>query len=117
MHKDSKRTAEHSPAKRDRDSVNDTSQVLQDILKAREAAGLTQAQVAARVGTTQSVVARLESGDQKHVPSLTTLKRYASALGYKLKIRFVKERTGEAATKRPGRIRRPGAHPANGGSR
>lgn len=115
--KDSKtRGGDHASAKQDRDSVNEAAQVLQDILKAREAAGLTQAEVAARVGTTQSVVARLESGIQKHAPSLTTLKRYATALGYKLKIRFVKERSPAAGVKRSARIRRPGAS-QGGGSR
>ncbi len=56
-------------------------ELLDEILKARAAAGLTQAEVAARIGTTQSVVARLESDIGKHSPSIATLKRYASALG------------------------------------
>lgn len=41
---------------------------LDEILKACAAAGLTQADVAARIGTTQSAVARLESADAKHSP-------------------------------------------------
>ena len=53
--------------------------------------GLTQAEVAARVGTTQSAIARLESGMTKHSPSLATLQRYARALGYKVEVRLVKE--------------------------
>jgi len=64
---------------------------LEEILKARAEAGLTQAEVAARIGTTQSAVARLESGSLKHSPSLATLGKYASALGCKLQIRLVKE--------------------------
>ena len=67
-------------------------ELLDEILKARAAAGLTQAQVAARIGTTQSVVARLESDIGKHSPSIATLKRYASALGYRLQVRLVKDR-------------------------
>jgi transcriptional regulator with XRE-family HTH domain len=43
------------------------------------------------MGTTKSAVSRLESSlvDQQHSPSLSTLRRYAAALGYKLEINFV----------------------------
>ena len=63
---------------------------LDQVLKARAEAGLTQAEVAARVGTTQSAIARLESTESKHSPSIATLQRYADALGYKVEIRLVK---------------------------
>src|SRR3972149_9775901 len=66
-------------------------ELLDEILKARAAAGLTQAEVAARIGTTQSAVARLESALGKPWPSLATLKRYASALGYRLQVRLLKD--------------------------
>ena len=42
---------------------------------------LTQAQVAEKIGTSQSAVARMESGSGKHSPSLATLSKYADALG------------------------------------
>jgi transcriptional regulator with XRE-family HTH domain len=45
---------------------------------------LTQARVAEKIGTTQSAVARMESGSGKHSPSLATLTKYADALGCKL---------------------------------
>jgi transcriptional regulator with XRE-family HTH domain len=61
---------------------------LDEVLKARAASGLTQSQVAERVGTTQSAIARLESGSGK--PSVGTLQRYANALGYRVEIKFVK---------------------------
>lgn len=64
---------------------------LDEVLKARAAAGLTQAEVAARVGTTQSAIARLESAAPRHSPSVATLQRYARALGYRLEVRLVKE--------------------------
>jgi transcriptional regulator with XRE-family HTH domain len=64
---------------------------LDQVLKARTESGLTQAEVAARVGTTQSAIARLESAELKHSPSIATLQKYAKALGYKVEIRLVKE--------------------------
>jgi transcriptional regulator with XRE-family HTH domain len=65
---------------------------LDEVLKARAESGLSQAEVAARVGTTQSAIARLESAAPKHSPSIATLRRYARALGYKVEIRLVKEK-------------------------
>ena len=76
---------------------------LDEILKARAAAGLTQADVAARIGTTQSAIARLESPAGRHSPSIATLQRYASALGYRLQVRLVKGQgltAGSTATAR-----------------
>ncbi|TKB59403.1 MAG: helix-turn-helix transcriptional regulator [Nitrospira sp.] len=64
---------------------------LDEILKARTEAGVTQAELAARMGITQSAVARLETAMGKHSPSIGTLKRYAAALGYRLQLRLVKE--------------------------
>jgi len=65
---------------------------LDQVLNARAKSGLTQAQVAKRVGTTQSAIARLESAAPKHSPSIATLQRYAKALGYRLEVRLVKQR-------------------------
>lgn len=63
-------------------------QVAGQMLKARSRAGLTQDAVAERMGTTKSAVSRLESAG-KHAPSLATLKRYASAVGCEIQVRFV----------------------------
>jgi transcriptional regulator with XRE-family HTH domain len=67
---------------------------LDEVLRARTRAGLTQAEVAKRVGTTQSAIARLESGAGKHSPSVATLQRYARALGFRLEIKLVRVRDG-----------------------
>lgn len=56
------------------------------VTAARSHAGLTQAELAARMGTTQSVIARLEGGTSK--PSTTTLEKLARATGTRLKIPF-----------------------------
>jgi transcriptional regulator with XRE-family HTH domain len=94
--------------KREYDQLADEFKFLDEILKARAAAGLTQADVAARIGTTQSAVARLESSIGKHSPSLSTLQRYASALGYRLQLRLVKGQgltAGSTATARKRAVR------------
>jgi len=64
------------------------AQIAEMILAAREAAGLTQAQLAKRVGTTQSVISRLEDADDQG-RSLTMLQRIAAALNRKLEVRLV----------------------------
>ncbi len=58
--------------------------LAREIIKARAAAGLSQQELAKRMETTQSTVARLESG--RHLPSLATLKKVAKATGTKLAI-------------------------------
>src|SRR5437870_2552554 len=73
------------------DSLAEEFAFLDEVLKARAESGLTQAEVAARVGTTQSAIARLESAAPKHSPSIATLQKYAKALGYKLEVRLVKD--------------------------
>jgi len=62
--------------------------MLDAILAARKAAGLTQAQVAERMGTKAPAVARLENAliTGTPSPSLKTLRKYAAALGKKLEV-------------------------------
>lgn len=72
------------------EALEDEFAFLDEVLKARAEAGLTQAEVAERVGTTQSAIARLESAAPKHSPSIATLQKYAKALGYRVQIRLVK---------------------------
>ncbi len=63
-------------------------QVAGQMLKARSRAGLTQEAVAERMGTTKSAISRLEAAG-KHAPSLSTLKRYAAAVGCELQVKLV----------------------------
>jgi ribosome-binding protein aMBF1 (putative translation factor) len=62
--------------------------LLDEFLRARMDAGLTQAQVAERMNTQPPVVSRLEGSlmSGKHSPSLATLRKYAEAVGCKLEI-------------------------------
>lgn len=66
------------------------------MLEARERAGLTQEELAVRMETSQSAVARMESG--RVLPSGSTLKRFARATGSRLRISFEPDK---------GRQRRP----------
>ena len=65
--------------------------ILDEILAARKAAGLTQAQVAERMGSTAPAVSRLEDAlvTGKHSPSLATLRKYAAALGKRIEVHLV----------------------------
>lgn len=53
--------------------------IVRELIAARMRAGLTQSQIAQRMGTTQSVIARLEGGQR--APSMSTVQRYAHAAG------------------------------------
>jgi DNA-binding XRE family transcriptional regulator len=60
--------------------------VARELIAARVRAGLTQEQVAEKMQTTQSTVARMESG--RTMPSLRTLSRYAEATGSRAVVRL-----------------------------
>ena len=68
------------------DALEEEFALILAVAKARQRAGLSQAQLAKRMKTTQSTVARLESGRGK--PSTRTLSRFAKATGHRLKISF-----------------------------
>jgi transcriptional regulator with XRE-family HTH domain len=84
------------------DALEEEFSVASMLIAARTGAKLSQAEVAERMGTSQSTIARLESGTAK--PSLSTLQRFAKATGARLKItmepvkpRSKKERSSRAA--------------------
>ena len=68
------------------DELEPEFELARALIAARVSAGLTQAQLARRMKTTQSVVARLEGG-RVH-PSTRTLERIAQATGTRLRISF-----------------------------
>jgi len=67
--------------------------LLRQMLAARKKAGLTQAEVAERMGTRAPAITRLESSlsSGRHSPSLSTLTRYAEAVGCELEIRLISQ--------------------------
>jgi DNA-binding XRE family transcriptional regulator len=73
------------------DALDDEFTALAALLKARKDAGLTQAEVALRMGVSQPVLARIESslGKRERSPTLNTLRRYAKACGKRLVISMV----------------------------
>jgi len=72
------------------DELEEEYTLVKEMLAARTRLGLTQEAVAELMGTTKSAISRLEAAG-KHAPSLTTLKKYARAVGCHLEIKFVPE--------------------------
>ena len=68
------------------DALEEEFAFVQALIEARTQAGLTQEELAARMETSQSAIARLESGRDK--PSARTLERFARATGTRLHISF-----------------------------
>ncbi|EEG2782626.1 helix-turn-helix transcriptional regulator [Salmonella enterica] len=73
------------------DAIEEEFALLDEMLAARKKAGLTQAQVAERMGTKATAITRMEGNlaSGQSGPSFSTLKKFAKATGKKLQIRFV----------------------------
>ncbi|MHB1510370.1 MAG: helix-turn-helix domain-containing protein [Acidimicrobiales bacterium] len=83
-----KRELADSPARRrGYERTGRTIRLAMEIHELREKRGLSQRELAERLGTTQSAVARLEAGNVS--PSLPTLDKVAEALGVELVVSFV----------------------------
>ena len=68
------------------DALTAKIEIAAELLKARQRARLSQSELAARMGTSQSAIARLESGHT--LPSTKTLLRFAKAAGSKFRIQL-----------------------------
>ncbi len=79
------------------DALEDEFAVASALIKARGEADMTQEQVARAMGTTQAVVARLESG--RTMPSTRTLERFAKATHTRLRISFERVKPGRSVTR------------------
>ncbi len=77
--------------KEEYDALEPEFALFDELLKARSRAGLTQTDVAERMGTKTPAVARLESGggSKKHSPSISTLRKYAKAVGCNLEVKLI----------------------------
>ena len=88
MWKDLKKRLMKDPEFREEYARADDEFVLVEaLIRARTAAKLTQEELANRLGTTQSAIARLEGGGVS--PSFATLRRYAEATGTRLTVKLV----------------------------
>lgn len=72
------------------DALDGEFTLFEEMLEARKRAGLTLEQVAEKMGTTPSVVSRLSTS--KHSPSISTLKKYAKAVGHRLEVKLIPEK-------------------------
>ncbi len=81
--------------RREYDALEEEFALASAIIEARPRAGLTQEELAARMETSQSAIARLESG--RMIPSGRTLKRFAKATGTRLRISFEPARPARRA--------------------
>ncbi|MBF0260736.1 MAG: helix-turn-helix transcriptional regulator [Magnetococcales bacterium] len=72
-------------------ALDEPFRLFDALFEARRKAGMTQGQVAERMGSSTPSVARLKSGGgrARHSPSIATLRRYAEAVGCRLEIRLV----------------------------
>lgn len=77
-------TAERAEYERAHAAAQLAAEVGERVREAREAAGLSQRDLAARMGTSQAAIARLEAGGVG--ATLTTLQRVAAALGLELSV-------------------------------
>ena len=81
-----KRLLSDPEVRREYDALAPEFEIAAELIRARVRAGLSQAQLAERMKTSQSAVARLESG--RKLPSTKTLVRFAEATGSKIQVRL-----------------------------
>jgi ribosome-binding protein aMBF1 (putative translation factor) len=72
--------------KREFDALEQEFAISSELIRARARAGLSQTELAERMGTSQSAIARIESG--RTLPSAKTLIRFAEATGSKIQLRL-----------------------------
>lgn len=82
-----KRMLSDPEVKAEYDRLGPIFAVVGEMIEARQEAGLTQAEIAARMGTSQSVIARLENA--RHMPTFDMVTRYAAAVGRRVDIHLV----------------------------
>jgi DNA-binding XRE family transcriptional regulator len=83
-------------ARAELEAARETASIARQIQAMRAQAGLTQRQLASRIGTTHTAVSRLENDDYRG-HSLSMLRRIASALGKRVEVRFVPTKNSKPA--------------------
>jgi len=94
-----KKMLRNPTVRREYDALAGEFALFDALVQARATAGLSQAEVARRMGTKVPAVSRLETGGgtQKHSPSISTLQRYAKAVGCELEVRLKPAKQKRAA--------------------
>ena len=91
-HEELKRKALANPeTKAEYEAQRPEFELLDKLLEARKRAGLTQGQVAEKMGTKATAITRLESASRLHSPKIETLRKYAEAVGCRLNIELIPE--------------------------
>jgi len=81
-----KEVLKNPKVKAEYDKLQPEFAMIQAVIDARTKTGVTQKELAKRIGTKQSVISRLESGRAN--PSVAFLKRFAKAINASLEVRF-----------------------------
>lgn len=83
----------HSEVVEEYAKLEEEFSLLRQMLAACQQAGLTQADIAQKMETKATAVTRLESSlsSSKHSPSLSTLRKYAKAVGCRLEVKLIPE--------------------------
>jgi len=87
--KDFKKEAMADPEfKKEYETLAPVWELRKKLIMLRLKEGKTQEQVAKLMGTQKSNISRLESGEKVSFPTLSTISKYANALGYKINLEF-----------------------------
>jgi len=87
-----KKALSKSAVKKEYDSLAPAYELRRKLISLRQKAGLTQEQIADVLHTNKSNISRLENANSESSPKLSTIEQYAHAVGYDVKIKFVRKR-------------------------
>ena len=81
-----KKALQNKELKKEYDALKPLFSIKKELIAARLSKGLTQDEIAKKIGTSKSNISRLESLNNSYMPNLATLMKYAEALGMRLDI-------------------------------
>ena len=81
-----KKALQNKEVSKEYDTLKPLFAIKKELIAARLSKGLTQDEIAKKIGTSKSNISRLESLNNSYMPNLATLIKYAQALGMKLDI-------------------------------
>ena len=93
FHNFKKKALSNPDVKAEYESLSAAYQLRKKLIGIRKKAGLTQEELAKRLHTQKSNISRLENANSTISPKLSTIEGYAKAVGFKLKLDFVPQKT------------------------